>query len=45
MMLGSLISAILAPYAVRVVHARFWKWFVPAYCCALAVYSVIKILQ
>jgi len=43
MMLGSMISAILAPYAVKVIHARFWKWFVPAYSCVLAAYSVIKL--
>ena len=44
MMLGSMFAAVAAPYAVKVVPEKFWKWFVPAYCCILAVYSLAKAL-
>lgn len=42
MMLGSMFAAVAAPYAVKIVPERFWKWFVPAYCCVLAVYTLLK---
>jgi uncharacterized protein len=42
MMLGSMFAAVAAPYAVKVVPERFWKWFVPTYCCILAVYTLTK---
>lgn len=43
MLLGSAFAAIAAPYAVKVVHSSFWRWFVPVYSCVLALYSVYKL--
>ena len=42
MILGSIIAAIAAPYATRVVQERVWQWVVPAYCCILAAYCFWK---
>ncbi|MBN2382235.1 sulfite exporter TauE/SafE family protein [bacterium] len=44
MMLGSMVAAVLAPYATRVFPERVWKVFVPIYCCILAAYSFWKII-
>ena len=45
MILGSAVAAISAPYAVKVIPSRFWKWFVPAYSCILAVYALSKVIK
>ncbi len=45
MMLGSMFAAVAAPYAVKIVPEKFWKWFVPAYSCILAVYTLTKALR
>jgi len=44
MMLGSMIAAIAAPYAVRVFPEKLWKYVVPVYCCLLGAYSFYKII-
>jgi len=44
MLLGSMIAAVLAPYATRVFPEKTWKLFVPIYCCLLAAYSFWKII-
>ena len=44
MLLGSMVSAIMAPYMTRVFPERVWRWFVPGYCCVLAVYVFYKIV-
>ena len=43
MMLGSMVAAIAAPYAIRVFPEKMWKWVVPIYCCILGAYSFYKI--
>ncbi|MDT8298811.1 MAG: TSUP family transporter, partial [Spirochaetaceae bacterium] len=43
MMIGSVFAAVMAPYAVKIVPERFWKWFVPAYSCVLALYTLVKV--
>ena len=43
MILGSIFSSILAPYTVKIVPAKFWKWFVPSYSCILAAYALWKV--
>jgi len=44
MLLGSIIAAVAAPYATRVLPAKTWKLLVPAYCCILAGYCFYKIV-
>ncbi len=43
MMLGSMVAAVAAPYAIRVFPEKMWKWVVPVYCCILDAYSFYKI--
>lgn len=44
MLLGSMIAAIVAPYATRVFPEKVWRWVVPAYCCVLAAYCFWKVI-
>jgi len=44
MILGSMIAAVVAPYATRVFPERIWKVCVPVYCCLLAAYCLWKII-
>jgi len=44
MLLGSMIAAVVAPYATRVFPERAWRLFVPVYCCVLAAYTFWKIV-
>jgi uncharacterized membrane protein YfcA len=43
MLLGSMIAAVGAPYATRVLPERLWRFVVPAYCCVLATFCFWKI--
>jgi uncharacterized membrane protein YfcA len=43
MLLGSMIAAVAAPYATRVLPERTWRLVVPVYCCLLAAYSFWKV--
>jgi len=43
MLLGSMVAAVAAPYAVKVFPAKAWRWVVPAYCLILGAYSFYKI--
>lgn len=42
MMIATICSAILAPWATRVFPERIWQYVVPAYSCILAFYSTYK---
>ncbi|MCU0234812.1 MAG: sulfite exporter TauE/SafE family protein [Thermoanaerobaculales bacterium] len=44
MLLGSMIAAVLAPYATRVFPERLWRFVVPLYCCVLAAYAFWKVM-
>jgi len=44
MLLGSVIAAVAAPYATRVLPEKTWKLLVPVYCCILAAYCLYKIV-
>ncbi|MDC7240860.1 MAG: sulfite exporter TauE/SafE family protein, partial [Spirochaetales bacterium] len=44
MIIGSLVAVIAAPYAVKIFPMKVWRWFVPAYCCILAVYLLYRVL-
>ncbi len=44
MMLGSIIAVIAAPYVVRVLPEKHWRYFVPFYCCLISIYSLYKII-
>jgi len=44
MVLGSMIAAVVAPYATRVFPEKVWKVCVPAYCCLLAAYCLYKVV-
>ena len=44
MVLGSMIAAVLAPYATRVFPEKAWKVCVPVYCCLLACYCLWKVI-
>ena len=43
MLLGSVIAAVFAPYAIRVFPERVWRLVVPLYCCVLAAYCFWKV--
>ena len=43
MLLGSMIAAVAAPYATRVLPERLWRFVVPMYCCILAAFCFWKI--
>ena len=43
MLLGSMVAAVAAPYAVKVFPTKAWRWVVPVYCIILAAYSFYKI--
>ncbi|WP_319522611.1 sulfite exporter TauE/SafE family protein [uncultured Desulfosarcina sp.] len=43
MLLGSMVAAIAAPYAVKVFPEKAWRWVVPIYCIVLGAYSFYKI--
>ncbi len=43
MLLGSMVAAVAAPYAVKVFPAKLWKWVVPIYCIFLGAFSFYKI--
>lgn len=43
MLLGSMIAAVAAPYATRVLPERAWRLVVPVYCCVLAAWAFWKI--
>jgi uncharacterized membrane protein YfcA len=40
MLLGSMVAAVAAPYAVKVFPSKAWRWVVPAYCVILGAYSL-----
>lgn len=42
MMLGSIIAVVAAPYAVRVLPEKCWRYFVPSYCCLIGIYTLCK---
>jgi uncharacterized protein len=42
MLLGSMIAAVAAPYATRVLPERSWRLVIPVYCLALAAYGLYK---
>ncbi len=44
MILGSVISVLLAPYAVRVLPERLWKGVLPAYCLVIGALTLWKLL-
>ncbi|MDC7220936.1 MAG: sulfite exporter TauE/SafE family protein [Spirochaetales bacterium] len=44
MMLGSMVSVILAPYTVRVLPEKVWKGVIPVYCCVIGGICLIKLL-
>ncbi len=39
MLLGSMVAAVAAPYAVKVFPSNLWRWVVPIYCIGLGAYS------
>ena len=43
MMLGSLVSALTAPYIVKILPEKVFRWVIPGYCLLLAVYGLIKL--
>jgi len=43
MLLGSMIAAVGAPYATRVLPERLWRFAVPLYSCVLAAYCFWKV--
>ena len=43
MLLGSMVAAVAAPYAVKVFPAKLWRWVVPVYCLILGAYSFYKL--
>ena len=43
MILGSIVSIIVAPYMVRVLPEKLWKTFVPCYCLLIGGYSIYKL--
>ena len=43
MLLGSMVAAVAAPYAVKVFPATLWRWVVPIYCIFLGAFSFYKI--
>ncbi len=45
MVLGSIIAVIAAPYVIRVLPEKIWRYFVPCYCCVIGCYSLYKILS
>jgi uncharacterized membrane protein YfcA len=45
MILGSMIAAVLAPYAVKVLPEKVMKWFVPSYSFILALYCLWKVMK
>ena len=44
MLLGSMVAAVAAPYAVKVFPASLWRWVVPIYCIFLGAFSFYKII-
>ncbi len=44
MLLGSMVAAVAAPYAVKVFPSKLWKWVVPIYCIFLGAFSFYKII-
>ena len=43
MLLGSMVAAIAAPYAVKVLPTKLWRWVVPIYCIILGAYALYEI--
>ncbi len=44
MMLGSMVSAILAPWMTRTFPEKIWRWIVPTYSLILAAYVCYKVV-
>lgn len=37
LMLATMLSAIAAPYAIRVLPEKIWRILVPGYCCVISI--------
>ncbi|MBN1157093.1 sulfite exporter TauE/SafE family protein [Candidatus Woesearchaeota archaeon] len=44
MMLATIFYAVAAPYAIRVLPSKMWRFFVPVYCCIVAAICFWKIM-
>lgn len=44
MMLATMVTAVLAPWATRAFPEKLWRYVVPIYCLVLATYSFYKIV-
>jgi uncharacterized membrane protein YfcA len=41
---GGFLAALSAPYLVRVLPNKIWKYFIPSYAFGIGVYSIIKLI-